>query len=232
MWDKTLMVEKTKALPSRTTEYKLVTITENGVDTSVTINLTLLTGIIFIFLFIFWVLKKISKLKIKGFNVNEVTLIDPITKSSVKFVANKKDIRIAHKVWTELITRKAALPFEKEKDVIVEVYDSWYSLFQCVREQISSIPVEKLQQGSERKNIEFLIDITTRVLNEGLRPHLTEWQAKYRSWYVKQVEKNEDKSPQDIQKLHPDYDEIVNDIEKVNIIMREFAEELKKLART
>lgn len=28
-----------------------------------------------------------------------------------------------------------------------------------------------------------LIKLTERVLNVGLRPHLTKWQAKYRKWY-------------------------------------------------
>ncbi|MFA5229787.1 MAG: hypothetical protein WC446_08590, partial [Candidatus Paceibacterota bacterium] len=52
---------------------------------------------------------------------------------SAEFRPNKNDLQIAHKIWTELVTRKAAIPIDKENDVIEEVYDSWYSLFKRVR---------------------------------------------------------------------------------------------------
>ena len=166
----------------------------------------------------------------KNFLVEEVTLKDPYTKSTIKIKANKEDKKVAHKIWTELITRKAAIPFEKDKDVIVEVYDSWYTLFNCVREQISLIPVEKMN-GKEQKNIEALIDISTNVLNEGLRPHLTQWQAKFRAWYAVNIDAEPGKTPQEIQKSYPHYEELVNDVMNVNEKLISFATELKKLAR-
>ena len=61
---------------------------------------------------------------LKSFNTEEITITEPFTKTKVKLKANIEDKKIAHKIWTELITRKAALPFERDKDVITEVYDS------------------------------------------------------------------------------------------------------------
>ncbi|MCJ8352353.1 hypothetical protein [Moritella sp.] len=114
----------------------------------------------------------------------------------------------------------------------MEIYNSWHTLFQCVREQIAVIPVEKLR-GREKTDIEQLIDISTNVLNEGLRPHLTEWQAKYRAWYelAKDSNDNKSKSPQEIQRQFPQYDQLVSDIENVNSKLKEFADELKKIVR-
>src|SRR3989442_1125827 len=47
----------------------------------------------------------------------------------VKIRPSYEDMQIAHRAWAELVTRKAALLFDEENDVIVEVYDSWYQLF-------------------------------------------------------------------------------------------------------
>lgn len=41
---------------------------------------------------------------------------------------------LAHEAWVEITTRKAALPFDDEHDVVVEVYSSWYELFRALRE--------------------------------------------------------------------------------------------------
>lgn len=48
----------------------------------------------------------------------------------MKICPTWEDIQIAHQIWTELVTRKAAIPFNPDDDVIVEIYDSWYALFQ------------------------------------------------------------------------------------------------------
>src|SRR5260370_582398 len=55
----------------------------------------------------------------------------------VKLQANTKDVQIAHQIWTELVTRKAAIPIDPDRDVITEVYGSWYQLFQRMRVLIS-----------------------------------------------------------------------------------------------
>ena len=73
--------------------------------------------------------------------------------------------------------------FEEDQDVITEVYDSWYEAFKIIRKQLEEIPEERIGDAKE------LIDIVLKVLNDGLRPHLTKWQAKYRAWYKKEKAK-------------------------------------------
>lgn len=99
--------------------------------------------------------------------------------SSVKLTYNKKDQAIAYKLWVELSTRKIGLMFDKEYDVITEVYNSWYEFFKIARELLKDIPASRLPYSND------LIVLTEKVLNKGLRPHLTTWQAKYRKWYEK-----------------------------------------------
>ena len=209
----------------------LLSATLDGFNSTITLNLPI-TVITILLIVLSVLVVKLCLYGLNSFNAEEITITEPFTKTQVKLKANIEDKKIAHKIWTELITRKAALPFERDKDVITEVYDSWYSLFQCVREQIASIPVEKLN-GRQKNDVEKLIDISTKVLNEGLRPHLTEWQAKYRAWFenAKVEASNAGKSPQEIQRHFKQYEQLVSDLVSVNENLVLFADELKKIVR-
>ncbi|MHA0048668.1 hypothetical protein [Deinococcus sp. PEB2-67] len=138
--------------------------------------------------------------------------------------------RIAHKTWTELASRKAAIQFEEDNDVITEVYDSWYALFKEVRLLVKDIPAEKIRTDPEMRK---LVRLMMETLNRGLRPHLTKWQARFRRWLDHELKKYEgqDYIPlQEIQKKFPDYDELVADLRKVNKFLLEYAEALEELA--
>jgi hypothetical protein len=206
----------------------IITVTVDGMNTALNLNLPILCLSMIAFIIVF-ILFRIAIWGGKGFKAEEITITEPFTKTKIKIKANIEDKKVAHRIWTELITRKAALPFQRKKDVIIDVYDSWHTLFQCIREQISLIPVEKLN-GRQKIDTEKLIDISTKVLNEGLRPHLTEWQAKYRKWYEVAKEDN-NKSPQEIQEDYPCYEQLVSDLESVNVNLSIFADELKKIVR-
>ena len=213
-------------------EFNVISVTIDGLSTALKVNLPVSVSLAIAVILLGLLLKSIIG-GFKGVGAEEVTIRDPFTGTQIKIKANAEDKKIAHRIWTELVTRKAALPFQRDKDVIVEIYNSWHTLFQCVREQIAAIPVEKLR-GREKADIEQLIDISTKVLNEGLRPHLTEWQAKYRAWYelAKDSNDNKSKSPQEIQREFPQYDQLVSDIEDVNGKLKNFADELKKIVRS
>lgn len=137
---------------------------------------------------------------------------------------------LAHQAWVELTTRKAALPFDEENDVIVEVYNSWYELFRALRELAKNVPVRKgLRKDSDAAK---LVEILSGALNTGLRPHLTRWQARFRRWY--QEESNEpacaNLSPQEIQQRFPQYDELIVSLTAVNSGLIDFAESLREIA--
>ena len=142
---------------------------------------------------------------------------------------NHKTVKVAYKAWIELATRKAALPFDEEHDVIVEVYDSWYQLFGRLRDLAKEIPAHQLRENKDTKE---LIHVMVVVLNEGLRPHLTRWQAGFRRWYESETKKGESEelSPQEIQKAYPYYKELTEDLKKVNRAIVEYARLLRRIA--
>lgn len=180
----------------------------------------LLCGIIFICLIIFgckrWFKKKTRRqITLEGMSFG-------IGDFSCTLTCSNEVQGIAYKLWVELITRKIAIPLE-EDDVIAEVYDSWYTAFSAIRELLKTVPGSCLEDASN------LIDITTKVLNEGLRPHLTKWQAKYRIWYD-QESKESSEAPQIIQKRYQEYAELWDDMIQTNQHIVTFAGKMKEIA--
>src|SRR5579862_5521495 len=145
---------------------------------------------------------------------------------SVELRPNNEDVQIAHRIWTELVTRKAAQPINIEHDVIMEIYNSWYALFGRVRQLISDIPGHMLRK---EKSTQELVRIATQTLNNGLRPHLTRWQARFRHWYDKCPDDLKEKCPQDCQRGFPDYELLIEDMKKVNAQLIQYASELEKI---
>jgi hypothetical protein len=127
---------------------------------------------------------------------------------------NETDRQIAYKIWVELSTRKIGLPVDLDDDVIAEIYDSWYHFFSVTRDLIKDVPVSKFR----RKDTEQIIRLSIEVLNQGLRPHLTKWQARFRRWYERALETDESATlhPQDIQKNFADFAELSADMQVVN----------------
>lgn len=75
-----------------------------------------------------------------------------------------------------------------------------------------------------------MIILTERVLNEGLRPHLTKWQAKFRHWYNEEIKKQNNKTPQEVQQGYKDYALVIEDIKKTNEILINYNNLMKKIA--
>lgn len=146
----------------------------------------------------------------------------------VRIRPSYEDVQIAHKAWVELVTRKAGLPFDEEHDIITEVYDSWYALFREMRGLAKEIPAEKLRNS---KDTQELVKLLVDALNLGLRPHLTKWQAKFRHWFKSAIKKDDGKSPQEIQKQYPQYQELVNDLKEVNKQIVKYADVIKQIAQ-
>ena len=181
---------------------------------------------IVIILALIWILSFLMKKCLNHINKKCITVDEMslgIGNSSVKFSYSKKDQEIAYKIWVELSTRKIGLPYDKKNDVIKEVYDSWYKFFEITRKLLKEIPVNRILYAGD------LIELTDKVLNVGLRPHLTRWQAKYRKWYEKESEENSG-SPQEIQKGYPEYEELLKDLLETNEKMIEYKKLMKKIA--
>lgn len=139
-----------------------------------------------------------------------------------------EDVEIAHKIWTELVTRKAAIPIDEDHDVIVEVHNSWYAMFGRIRLLVAELPAQLVRSDKATKE---LIRIAIDSLNLGLRPHLTEWQAKFRNWYAQQADQLETRTPQDVQRDFPEYEALMADLKKVNQDLIQYANELLKISQ-
>ena len=133
----------------------------------------------------------------------------------IKIKPNYTNIDIAYKIWVELNTRKIGLAIDFDNDVIVEIYKSWYQFFGITRELIKGLPATKLRNDKSTKE---LIELSTKILNEGLRPHLTSWQAKYHKWYDTAIQEtgNTDLTPQQIQKKYEEYQALKDDMTRIN----------------
>jgi len=193
---------------------------EDKCNLIISISSWLIVAIIFILaIYVIWIRRRMRfglvKVDIKLGNVG-----------SVEFRPNKNDLQIAHRIWTELVTRKAAIPIDKENDVIEEIYDSWYAMFQKVREFIGDIPADLIRHNKSTKEI---VRIATQTLNDGLRPHLTKWQARFRTWSTSKKDKLMDMTPQDFQKDYPEYKYLIEDLMFVNEQLIQYAQELKKI---
>ncbi len=196
-------------------------------DLQITISKWLLIlAIPFVIYLIIQLFKNIIR-KSTPLEINQVEL--GIGKQKVIIKPNFEDKQIAYKLWVELSTRKIGLPIEFEHDVISEIYDSWYEFFKLTRELIKNIPINKVQSHESTLN---LVNTAIDVLNNGLRPHLTRWQAKFRKWISAQdsIPEKQNISPQDLQKQFPDYDDLATDMLIVNNRLIYYRELLRKIA--
>lgn len=146
---------------------------------------------------------------------------------------NYQTIQVAYKLWVELSTRKLGLLIDLEHDVIEEIYNSWYEFFKVTRELIKEIPAQEALNKDTRQ----LITVATDVLNKGVRPHLTKWQARFRKWCdIQRVSsENGGLSPQELQKRFNCaedsfcYEKLTDDLLEVNKKLIEYKNLLEKI---
>lgn len=154
-----------------------------------------------------------------------------VGKSKLRFKPNATDRQVAYAIWVELSTRKIGLPIDFDNDVIAEIYDSWYNFFSVTRELVKSVPATKVRRDSTQA----IIKLSIEVLNEGLRPHLTHWQARFRHWYERELKKYDEADseevldPQQIQAKFPQYDALKADMERVNRALERYRAKMREL---
>ena len=168
------------------------------------------------------VVKCFRRLQIKSASLNV-----PFKIGSITFETTPTDRIIAWKAYVQLVTRKAALPFDDKHDVIEDVYASMYSLFDTSRDLLSNLPPRSFE------NPDGISAILLRVINDGLRPHLTRWQSDFRSWMdiARKNDEFQGMSPVALQKLYPDYQKLVEDLRFTNTELIKLADELYLIAR-
>lgn len=133
----------------------------------------------------------------------------------VSLKPNTVDRQVAYALWVELATRKVGLEIDLKDDVVKEIYDSWYAFFGVTRDLIKTIPVTKVSNDSTR----LIVLMAVATLNEGVRPHLTRWQARFRHWYDLELSRNPAAGaddPEVLQARFPEFRELAADLLKVN----------------
>ena len=163
--------------------------------------------------------------RVKSLEITEAEL--GIGSGKITLRPNYADRQVAYQIWVELSTRKIGLPIDLENDVVAEIYDSWHTFFAVTRDLIKSIPVSRTSDDSTRQ----IISLSIRVLNDGLRPHLTLWQARFRAWYERKLKDGDSayQEPQDLQKEFPRFSELSEDLKTVNEHLIAYRAAMEKL---
>ncbi len=140
---------------------------------------------------------------------------------------NDETAQVAHQAYVELVTRKAALPFDEQHDAVSEVYDSWYALFGELRKLARTISAREVRDETALCS---LLDLLTDVLNKGLRPHLTRWQGPYRAWLRAKRAEEPALSESILQREFPEYEALVTSLKATNAMLEELTRKLGQLA--
>jgi hypothetical protein len=164
----------------------------------------------------------------RRYRAKSMTIGMPFGLGSITYESSTEDRVLAWKMYVQLTTRKAALPFDDSHDLIADVYSSLYELFQVTRDLLSGMPLADI---GRHKGV---ADLILRTLNDGLRPHLTRWNAPYRRWWEQQLSDptQSGKTPREVQQQYLHYKELVEDLKRTNTELSRFADELLAIARS
>ena len=172
-----------------------------------------------------WALRRLSHWRGPSLTLDQAEF--GIGDAKITFKPNIVDRQVAYSIWVEVSTRKIGLAIDLDHDVVAEVYDSWYAFFSITRDLLKTVPADRAKDPSTREIIQLSIDL----LNVGLRPHLTEWQARFRGWYEYQIglAENAGKSPQEIQTAFPKWEELKTDLLRVNQRLTNYRRDIRKV---
>lgn len=145
-----------------------------------------------------------------------------INVQSVKITANRKLRDSARVAYVELTSRKIALAFDEENDAISEIYNSFYESFRILRELKKGLS----KNGGEGKLYAYVDDF----LECQMRPHLTKYQSRYRTWLNKRCGEKDYIDENSAQKKYSKYPEIIKEIKVINKSAMSLALALEKIA--
>lgn len=106
---------------------------------------------------------------------------------------------------------------------------SWW--FVLVIVVVLGIGIFRARNGRHWEPVDATIHLGG-TLNDGLRPHLTKWQARFRRWCSKAESDDQfaGMSPQDIQKNFPNYKELTADLKQMNDYLKEYTNAIRMIA--
>jgi len=188
-------------------------------------RLKFLDGVLFAFIvwICIWLFTHRKKYCVDCININI-----PFSLGNITLIPTNEDRIVAWKLYVQLRTRKAALLFDEKNDVIAEVYASLHQIFPVARDLLMGLPLSEIEKTPG------IADLVFRVQNDGIRPHLTKWQADFLNWWgeAKKESVNRNRSLQSIQKDYPKYTELVAELIKMNVELNKFADDLLLISKT
>jgi hypothetical protein len=209
----------------------LLSITWSSLEWSLSISISYIIILVILAIIVIILLISYSNWNIfgKSFDIDHAEF--GLGNQKIKLKPTYTDKQVAYAIWVELSTRKIGLPIDFDNDVISEIYDSWYNYFSVTRELIKGVPVNRFKDDSTQQ----IIKMSIAVLNDGLRPHLTQWQARFRAWHNKKLkayEKDESDTvidPQSLQQQFPEYQKLKEDMERVNANLIAYRNRMREL---
>ncbi|MCP4581531.1 MAG: hypothetical protein GY839_07910 [candidate division Zixibacteria bacterium] len=181
---------------------------------------TAFAALLFIMVWFIWLNKR--------YKTSKITINIPFGLGNIDYDATDQDRILAWKMYIQLKTRKAALPFDENHDLVYNVYDSLHEIFPMTRNLLSEYsPHYKDVRGG-------ISDFVLRVLNDGIRPHLTKWHSVFRKWWEEALTApvNIQKKPQELQREFPEYDSLISELKRMNDELTKYAEILMDIVKT
>jgi hypothetical protein len=142
-----------------------------------------------------------------------------------KWVADVDQQHAAWELYVELLTRIATQPFVADQGLLREALNSLYALFPETR-RILKLYGPSIAVTRNESDISFA-DIAIRVLNDILRPLLSEWHPRLQAH---ESQRPSSTSPIDHERAWPHYDQLRNDAEAARLKLVQLSSLLAKAA--
>lgn len=156
----------------------------------------------------------------------DITVKMPVG-GSVTLNIGRSDRRIAWKIYNHLQSRLLAVEFNESYDSIYLTNRSLFEAFKIIREEISNIPLEKLNRERGDATAKFYLEI----LNRGIRPYLSKWHDPISRW-IAECEKNDpSKTYVQMESKFLQRKELLTDLAQMNERMKGYAQRLLLIAK-
>lgn len=112
--------------------------------------------------------------------LKSVTVSLPFGLGSASWEADPTEQNAAWELYVELVTRIAVQPLDAERGTVREALNSLYSLFGSTRDILRKAGPKV---GASHESVG---GIAIAVLNQGLRPFLSQWHPQLQAWEARQ----------------------------------------------
>jgi hypothetical protein len=153
--------------------------------------------------------------------LDEVSVSLPFGIGSAKWKADPTEQNAAWSLYVELVTRIAVQSLSSDQGLLREALNSLYTLFGTTREVLKS---SGPKVGASRHSVG---GIAIAVLNNGLRPFMSQWHPVLEEWEAQRPDKVSKKVHEqnwtEAPRMRQELDELRNDLEQYAIALAKIA---------